>query len=294
MPHDTASLAARHLTAEGKPWWSYWPRNLGFIVMHAAVLLVFVAGVSPVAVAAAVFSHYARAFGLTAGYHRYFAHRAFKTSRVMQFLLAYLGACAAQRGPLWWAGHHVQHHRAADTPEDIHSPVRRGFWWSHVGWTFAPEYAPTPEKALPDYAKYPELRWLNKYDKVAPLTWAVACYLVGAALQAMAPSLGTSGFQMVIWGFVVPTVTLYHATFCVNSACHLWGRRRYETNDRSRNNPLVAFFTMGEGWHNNHHKFPPAARQGVAWWEVDLTYIILRGMERLGLVHGMKSRPAGK
>ncbi|MFW5733936.1 MAG: acyl-CoA desaturase [Oceanidesulfovibrio sp.] len=223
---------------------------------------------------------------------RYFCHRAYSVSRPMQFFLAFLGTSAAQRGPLWWAAHHMRHHRNPDAEGDVHSPVLRGFLWAHVGWTFVPENASTDMKSMKGWAKYPELRLLNRFHQIAPAAWAAGCYGLGWWLGSSYPHLGTSGPQMLIWGFFIPTVVLYHATFCVNSVCHMWGLRRYETNDQSRNNPLVALATLGEGWHNNHHRFPISARQGVGFWEFDPTYWILRGLAALGLVSNIRERPA--
>lgn len=266
-------------------------RNLAFMLLHVLCILGFFWPPSWFAVGLAFLSHYVRAFGLTGGYHRYFAHRTYKMSRPMQFIIAFIGASAAQRGPLWWAGHHVMHHRFADTEEDIHSPVVRSFWWSHLGWHLSDDYNHTNLKAMQQFTKYPELRFLDAGYKVIFLGFLAALYCLGAVLESMAPGLQTNGMQCVVWGGIIPTVTLYHATFCVNSMCHLRGYRRYATPDHSRNNPLVAALTMGEGWHNNHHQYPAAARQGVAWYELDPTFAILWCLEKVGLIHGLRRRP---
>ena len=256
-----------------------WIRLLPFAGMHAACLLVFVVGWSPGALLVAFGLYLLRMFALTGFYHRYFAHRAFKTSRALQFVFAFIGSAAAQRGPLWWAAHHRRHHRHSDTDEDAHSPDRRGFWWSHMGWFACPANFKTHLEEVRDFARYPELRFLDRFDFVAPLTLALGLYLLGGA-------------QYLVWGFFVGTVLLYHVTFCINSLAHRFGRQRYATGDTSRNSFLLAFLTMGEGWHNNHHYYPGAARQGFRWWEIDLTYYVLWAMEKLRLVRDLRPVPA--
>jgi stearoyl-CoA desaturase (Delta-9 desaturase) len=264
---------------------------LPFIGMHLACLLALWVGVSWVAVAVCLALHPVRMFGLTAGYHRYFSHRAFKTGRAFQFLLALLGATAVQKGPLWWAAHHRHHHAYSDRPEDLHSPVQRGFWWSHMGWFLCKKYDETNLRLIPDLARFPELRWLNKYHLVPPVALAVALFGVGVLLEAYAPGLGTSGWQMLVWGFFVSTVLLYHTTYLVNSLNHVWGTRRFETTDDSRNNLLIALVTLGEGWHNNHHFYPASARQGFYWWEVDFAHYGLKLCSFVGLVSDLKAPP---
>ena len=231
-------------------------RVLPFIGLHLAVGLVFIVGWSPIALGVAVLLYAARMFGITAGYHRYFSHVAFRTSRVAQFLLAFLAASSAQRGPLWWAAHHRRHHRHSDKESDAHSPRQRGLLWSHVGWIVARSNFRTRVEEVPDLAKYGELRFLDRFDMVAPVALSAGLWVLGAALETWAPGLGTSGFQMVVWGFVVSTIVLYHATFTINSLAHRWGKRRFDTKDDSRNNLWLALLTLGEGWHNNHHHYP--------------------------------------
>jgi len=269
-----------------------WFRVVPFFLLHAACLLVFVVGWSPVAVAVAIAIYFARVFGLTAFYHRYFSHRAFKTSRVVQFLGALLGNAAGQRGPIWWAAHHRHHHRASDKPDDIHSPVQQGFIWSHMLWFMTREAYATNQRMVKDWLKYPELRFLERFDLLAPALLAGAMFVLGEAIRFTWPHSGTSGFQMVVWGFVVSTITLYHVTFGINSLAHTYGTRRYETNDDSRNNLWLALVTFGEGWHNNHHHFPSSARQGFHWWEIDISYYLLVTMSWTGLVWDLKPVPA--
>ena len=269
-----------------------WLRASPFVAMHLACIAVLWTGVSPVAIAVAVVLYAVRMFALTAFYHRYFSHRTFRTSRTVQFVFALIGASCVQRGPLWWAAHHRHHHRHTDTPLDPHSPGVHGFLWSHVGWFLTPNGFRTEIERVPDLAKYPELRWLDRYDTAIPVLLAVALFGLGKLLQHVAPELGTTGLQMLVWGFFISTTVLFHATVTINSLAHRFGRRRFDTNDDSRNNVWLALLTFGEGWHNNHHFFPGTVRQGFRWWEIDVTYYGLRVMSWLGLVHDLKPIPA--
>jgi stearoyl-CoA desaturase (Delta-9 desaturase) len=269
-----------------------WMRVLPFVGMHLACLGVIWVGVSWFAVAVAALMYALRMFAITGFYHRYFSHKAFKTSRPVQFVFAVLGAMSVQRGPLWWAAHHRHHHRHSDREQDPHSPVRRGFLWSHMGWFMTPRAFRTDWTAIPDLQRYPELRLLDRFDLLLPVLLAIALFLLGGWLEHAAPGLGTSSWQLLVWGFFVSTVLLFHVTVSINSLAHRIGRRRFETRDNSRNNWWLALLTFGEGWHNNHHHFPGAARQGFAWWEIDLTYYALRLLAALGLVWELKPIPA--
>ena len=269
-----------------------WLRTLPFIALHLACLAVFWVGISPVAIAVALGLYALRMFAITGFYHRYFSHRAFRTSRPMQFLFALVGASAVQRGPIWWASHHRLHHVHSDHDPDVHSPVRHGFLWSHMGWFLCRVNFRTRAELVKDWLKFPELRFLDRYDVVAPMLLALSLYGLGELIEQFRPSWGTNGPQLLVWGFVISTIVLYHATFMVNSLAHVWGSRRYATRDASRNNPVIALFTLGEGWHNNHHHYPAAARQGFFWWEFDPTYYALRVMATLGLVWDLKPLPA--
>ncbi len=269
-----------------------WLRALPFIAMHLACLGVFWVGVSPIAVATAISLYAIRMFALTGFYHRYFSHRAFRTSRMVQFAFALIGAACVQRGPLWWAAHHRNHHRHADTSLDPHSPTVYGFLWSHAGWFLTPAAFHTDLDRVKDFRGYAELRWLDRYDIAVPVLLAVLLYGLGALLQAFAPSWGTTGAQMLVWGFFISTVVLFHATVTINSLAHRFGRQRFATNDNSRNNLWLAVLTFGEGWHNNHHFYPGSARQGFRWWELDLTWYGLRLLAALGLVWDLKPVPA--
>ena len=269
-----------------------WARAIPFMAMHLACLGVFVVGWSPFAVAVAVLLYAVRMFAITGFYHRYFSHRTFRTSRPVQFAFALLGAASVQRGPLWWAAHHRHHHRHADTAHDVHSPVVHGFWRSHVGWFLTRNGFRTDLSRIPDLAVYPELRWLDRYDTLVPVLLAAALFGLGALLERFAPGLGTSGGQLLVWGFFISTVVLFHATVTINSLSHRFGTRRYDTRDDSRNNLWLALLTFGEGWHNNHHFFPGSARQGFRRREVDLTWYGLRVLAMLRLVHDLKPVPA--
>jgi stearoyl-CoA desaturase (delta-9 desaturase) len=254
-------------------------KSLPFIAVHAVALATpFVAPFAWrwAALAAAVYA--ARMFAITAGYHRYFSHRAFRTSRAFQLVLAVVGTSSAQKGPLWWAAHHRDHHRYSDGPDDIHSPLQQGFWWSHVGWILATRYDATKLERVKDLARFPELRWLDRWHVVPPVALAVGLLLAG-------------GVPALLWGFFVSTVLLWHGTFVINSLAHVLGRRRYATVDGSRNSFLLAVVTFGEGWHNNHHFYPSAARQGFFWWELDLSYYALRALAAVGLVWDLRAPP---
>ena len=266
-------------------------RAVPFLAVHAGCLLVFWVGVSEVAVACAVAFFVIRMFFITAFYHRYFSHRAFQASRAFQFVMALLGCTAAQRGPLWWAGHHREHHAHPDTIDDPHSPTHRGFLYSHTLWFLTRGSFAVPPNRVADWRRFPELRWLEKFDWIPFVTFAAGCWGLGVWLESSAPGLGTSGAQLFVWGAVVSTVVLYHATYTINSLAHKFGHRAFPTNDDSRNNALLAVLTLGEGWHNNHHYFPAAARQGFLWWQLDLTFLGLRLLAALGLVRALRPVP---
>jgi stearoyl-CoA desaturase (delta-9 desaturase) len=247
-------------------------------VQVAAVVGVIVLGWSWSGLLLALGLYAVRMFGLTAGYHRYFSHRSYKTSRVFQFLLAVLGTTATQKGPLWWAGHHRTHHKYSDEPRDPHSVRQRGFWWAHVKWILVRRFVPTDFARIKDFAAYPELRWLNTWHLLPPLALAGTLYLIG-------------GGWAVVWGFLVSNTLLWHGTFCVNSLAHLFGRRAYQTTDDSRNSLLIALFTLGEGWHNNHHHYQASERQGFYWYQIDITHAVLRAMSWVRLVWDLNEPP---
>jgi stearoyl-CoA desaturase (delta-9 desaturase) len=262
-----------------------------FLGLHLACFAAVFTGVSATAAIACAALYAARMFALTAGYHRLFAHRTYETSRVFRFLLGLLGTTAVQKGPLWWAATHRAHHRYSDQPGDPHSPVQRGFWWAHVGWILGDRHAGADLDDVRDLSKYPELRWLDRWHFVAPIAVGALLFGLGEWLAAAHPGLGTSGPQLLVWGMVISTVLLYHGVWCVNSLVHLWGARRYATTDDSRNNGLVALWTFGEGWHNNHHRFPASERQGFRWWQVDISHLGLRVLSWVGLVWNLRRPP---
>ncbi len=268
-----------------------WLRVLPFIAVHIGCLGAWWTGISGVAIGVAVTLYAVRMFAITAFYHRYCSHRAFAMARGMQIVLGLIAGSAAQRGPLWWASHHRHHHRHSDQPQDAHSAKQHGFFWSHIGWFVTRGNFPARTELVQDLARYPELRVLDRFDVLAPLLLMVALYLGGEALATLWPALDTNGPQLLVWGFFISTVVLYHATFSINSVAHRLGARRFDTRDDSRNNVWLSLLTLGEGWHNNHHHFPGAARQGFFWWEIDITYWVLCGMARLGLVSNLRQVP---
>ncbi len=250
-------------------------RSLPFAAVHVACLAAFFVGFRWSYLAVCLALYYIRMFFVTAGYHRYFSHRSFKTSRPFQFVMAFMATTSVQKGVLWWAANHRHHHRYSDMEEDLHSPSLFGFWWSHVGWILSDKYNATQVDLIRDFHKYPELRWLNRYHLVPPVILAVSLFLLG-------------GWGMLVWGFAISTVILWHSSFTVNSLSHLFGSRRYPTTDTSRNNVFLALLTMGEGWHNNHHHYMASARQGFFWWEVDLTYYLLKALSWFRIVWDLR------
>jgi stearoyl-CoA desaturase (delta-9 desaturase) len=273
------SDTTRPTVVKARPFWLQ-TSLVGFVLIHVfSLVMPFVVGVSAKSVALALALYVARMWGITAGYHRYFAHRSYKTSRWFQFVLAWVGASSVQKGPLWWAGLHRIHHRWSDTPRDIHSPKQRGFLYSHVGWITAPDHDGTDLALIPDFAKYAELRWLDRFH------WVPFAVLTGLCFAV-------DGWRGVVWGAGVSTVFGWHGTFFINSLAHVWGSRRYETTDTSRNNPLLALITLGEGWHNNHHHYMNSANQGFFWWEFDISYYSLRALALVGIVRDLRRPPA--
>jgi stearoyl-CoA desaturase (delta-9 desaturase) len=260
--------------------------------VHALCLGVIWTGWSWTAVAVAVVLYVIRMFVITAFYHRYFSHRTFRTHRSVQFIAACIGVSAAQRGPLWWAAHHREHHRHSDEEPDLHSPWWRGVLWSHTGWFLTQKGQATNWKAIPDWTHRRELLWVERNHVIGPFVLVAALAALGWALSILAPALGAGLAQLVVWGFGISTTALYHATFTINSLAHTIGSRRFRTGDDSRNNWFLALLTLGEGWHNNHHFHPGSARQGFYWWEYDPAYWILRVMSWAGLVWDLRPVPA--
>lgn len=255
-----------------------WQDTILFITLHLLALYTIAFHFEWKWAGLAVACYYLRMFALSAGFHRYFSHRSYKTGRVFQFALAFLGECSLQKGALWWASHHRHHHRHSDTIEDVHSPMHRGFFWSHMGWILCDKYKPVKRSLINDFLAYPELAWLNDN------TWLPVTVYISTITYLFGPM----GF---LWGFAVSTVFLWHGTFSINSLVHMWGTQPYETGDNSRNHLIGAILTLGDGWHNNHHYYPISVRHGLRWWQIDPTYYVLCGLECLGLVWDLK-RPS--
>lgn len=257
-----------------------WMTSIPFFTIHIlAIVGIAMLGWSWRGFALAMALYALRMFGVTAGYHRYFSHRSFKTSRAFQFVLALLAMSSSQKGVLWWAGHHRTHHKYSDQEGDVHSVLRDGFLWGHLGWLFSRKYVETDHARVRDLEKFPELVWLDKWWWIPPTALGVSLFAVG-------------GWYALVWGFFVSTTLLWHGTFTINSLTHMFGSRRYPTTDNSRNNLILALVTMGEGWHNNHHYYQRSTRQGFFWWEIDVTYYVLRALAALGLVWDMHPPPS--
>ncbi|MBX3174175.1 MAG: acyl-CoA desaturase [Gemmatimonadaceae bacterium] len=256
-----------------------YPNTIAFVFVHLAPLAAFWSGVTMTSVIMAITLYVVRMFGVTAGYHRYFSHRSFKTSRLGQFLFAFLAQSSAQKSVLWWAALHRHHHRHSDQEEDVHSPLHRGFWYSHLGWIFDAKHDSTRVEDVPDLVKYPELRFLDKHQLLPAIVLAIGCFLI-------------DGWPGLFIGFFLSTVVLYHGTFFINSLAHVHGSQRYVTGDTSRNNWWLAVITLGEGWHNNHHAYQRSTRQGFRWYEIDPTYYVLKALSWCGVVWDLGEPPA--
>lgn len=256
-----------------------WKTRLPILGLHVAAAVGFMfTEFSWKGVLLCAVMYYFRMWALSSFFHRYFSHRSFKTSRWFQFIMAFLGTLTAQNGVLWWAANHRHHHRYADKPEDLHSPKQRGFWHAHMGWVLTYRVNRTNFELVRDFLKFPEIRWLDRY-------WL----FVVAAFAATILAIG--GWFAFYWCFLLSTVLLLHGTFTVNSLAHMWGSRRYETGDTSRNNFFIALLTMGEGWHNNHHRYMGSARQGFFWWEFDPSYYVLKILEKFRLIWDLRGPP---
>ena len=262
-----------------------------FLLIHLGCVLAVWSGVSTTALLFCLGFYLVRMFAITAGYHRLFSHRSFKTSRAFQFALGFVGAASVQRGPLWWAANHRHHHRHSDTEEDIHSPGIRGIWWAHAGWVLSNEDR-GDSTYVKDLSRYPELCLLDRFHYVPPLLLLGGSFVLGVVINMMFPEWHTSGLQLMVWGALVSTVVVYHCTFAINSLAHIIGSKRFCTNDESRNSLFLALLTLGEGWHNNHHRYPGSERQGFYWWEIDITHYILKLLAICGIVWDLREPPA--
>ncbi len=256
-----------------------YPSTLPFIMIHLGCLAAFWSGITWQAVAICVTLYCLRMFAIGAGYHRYFSHRAYSTGRLFQFILAFLAQSSAQKSVLWWAAKHRHHHLHSDTQQDVHSPRHKGFIYSHVGWIFSRRHDETDLVKVADFAVFPELRLLHRFEVMPAVLLAGLCFLI-------------AGWPGLVVGFLWSTVLVYHATFCINSLAHVRGRKRYVTGDDSRNNWILALFTLGEGWHNNHHAYQSSVRQGFRWWEIDVTFYVLKALSLTGIIWDLRSPPA--
>jgi stearoyl-CoA desaturase (delta-9 desaturase) len=255
-----------------------YPSAIPFVLVHLGCIAAVWSGVTWQALAICVTLYWVRMFAIGAGYHRYFSHRAYSTTRIFQFVLAFAAQSSAQKSVLWWAAKHRHHHLHSDTEQDVHSPRRQGFIYSHLGWIFSRQHDTADLVKVADLTRYPELMWLHKFELLPPVVLGGLCFAV-------------AGWAGLVVGFLWSTVLVYHATFCINSLAHVRGSRRYVTGDDSRNNWLLALFTMGEGWHNNHHAFQSSVRQGFKWWEIDASYYILKAFSWCGTIWDLKMPP---
>jgi len=254
-------------------------RSAPFFLVHLVALAgVFWLGWSWSGLGLALGLYAVRMFGVTGAYHRYFSHRTYKTSRPFQLVLALLAMTSVQKGVLWWAAHHRHHHRMSDQPGDTHSVLQDGFWWSHVGWILAPQNHATDYAKVKDLARFPELRFLDRFYYLPAIAMAVGLYFAG-------------GMWALYWGFFVSTTLLWHGTFTINSLTHVFGSTRYVTTDNSKNNLWLALITLGEGWHNNHHYYQRSTNQGFFWWEIDVTFYVLKALSWVGLVWDLHTPP---
>ena len=255
--------------------WRDWAVIGRFAVLHLSVLSVFLVPFAWSLPAWLAGSYLVRMFGVTAGYHRYFSHRSCKLGRASQFAMAFLAQSSAQKGVLWWAAHHREHHKHSDRAADVHSPRLQGFWWAHLGWIMSTRFDVYEPRRVADFGRYPELRWLDQHHWLPAVAFGGLVFAVG-------------GLSAFVWGYLLATVVLYHATFAINSVAHVWGTRRFSTGDDSRNNWWLAIATLGEGWHNNHRHCMSSSRQGIRWWEFDATYLGLRVLQAVGIARDLR------
>lgn len=267
--------------------------SAGIITFHLLPLLLIWTGATLFDWIVCFSLYFIRMFFVTAAYHRYFSHRTFRTSRIFQFFLAFMAETSVQRGVLWWAAHHRSHHKHSDTPQDPHSAKIYGFWYSHIGWIMSRDFDETNFKVIGDFAKFPEIRWIDKNHFLPPITLGLMVFLLGGLVNGggTLDGLFTEGWSTLVAGFFLSTVLLFHGTFSINSLMHKIGRQRYKTGDESRNSLWLALVTLGEGWHNNHHYYQSTVRQGFFWWEIDITFYVLKVMSWLGLVWELKGVP---
>jgi stearoyl-CoA desaturase (Delta-9 desaturase) len=232
------------------------------------------------------------ALGITVGFHRLFVHRSFETNMVVKFIFAVLGSMAVQGSLFKWVAIHRRHHQHSDTPEDPHSPhhhghgvwgVLAGAWHAHIGWFFKPD-PPDLDRYIPDLQKSPSLRIVSALS----LFWVVLGLILPGVLGGIISQSWAGVWTGVIWGGLVRVFLVHHVTWSINSACHLWGLRPYRSEDESRNNVLFGILGLGEGWHNTHHAFPTSARHGLRWWQIDVSYWVIRMLSFVGLAWNVR------
>ncbi|MEM7064735.1 MAG: acyl-CoA desaturase [Cyanobacteria bacterium P01_B01_bin.77] len=254
-----------------------WPTAIFMIAVHIITLLAFLpTNFSWSAVGVALFLHWVTGcLGITLGWHRLVAHRSFKTPKWLEYFFVFCGSLACQHGPIEWIGLHRHHHAHSDQAIDHHSSTK-GFWWSHMGWIFheVPADSDVP-RLTKDIANDPFYLFCENYFLLMQIILGVVLYAIG-------------GWSFVLWGIFVRLVAVYHCTWFVNSATHKFGYQTYDAGDYSTNCWWVAVVTYGEGWHNNHHAFQFSARHGLQWWEIDVTWMTIKLLSKLGLASRVK------
>lgn len=256
---------------------------IAMIIFHVMCLFAFFINVNVEAIAVAIVKYVLTGFGITIGFHRLLTHKSFKTSRVFQFILAFFGSLAIQGGPMWWVAHHRHHHANTDTDDDIHSPKTKGLWQSHIGWMSTPGAFKADLNTARDLYKFPEIKFLQKYYVWLIILQPIFLFCLGEWLT------NTTGLEVLVWGFFISTVFTWHVTFFTNSICHKWGSRTYDTNDDSTNNYLISLLNGGEGWHNNHHKYPNSACHGLEWWQFDLSWEVIKILRAFNVIYDVKT-----
>ncbi|MCA1592933.1 MAG: fatty acid desaturase [Acidobacteria bacterium] len=255
-----------------------WSTCITMVVFHAASIAALFMFTWKGLAAAALLWWISGSLGIGMGFHRLLTHRGFKTPKWVEYFLTICGMLTLESGAINWVATHRIHHSHTDAPGDPHTP-RDGAWWAHIGWILTGTAQQHDEAILrrytPDLMKDKVHVWLNKWFYL-PLV------VVGVLLFAL------GGWSLLMWGIFMRVTVGWHATWLVNSATHMWGTRRFETNEDSTNNPVVALLTFGEGWHNNHHAYPRAARHGFAWYELDVNWMGIRALQLLGLAHDIK------
>jgi len=267
--------------------------TLPFVGVLAAIVLLWGVAFDWIHLAIMAFMYVITAIGITVGYHRYFTHRSFRTNRAVEAVLAALGSMAMEGPVLTWAAVHRSHHQHSDHDDDPHSPhghgatwwgMLRGMWHAHMGWMLSGTRRGL-DRYVVDLQADPLVRWMSR-------RWWLWVF-VGLALPAALGGLLTQSWLGVllgfIWGGPVRVFLVHHVTWSINSVCHIWGTRPFRSRDESRNNVVFGVLALGEGWHNNHHAFPTSARHGLRWWQLDVSYLVIRGLALVGLAHDIRT-----